>query len=126
MAGLLLQLAIPAHVVADGRGAVGSVIGVVALLIALVLGLLIWTSYGVFAVQQAQGVQAAAALVITLSIGRVQTVCPQARTERLVQGGQQGAAVQFVGAGLHGSPSVSSAPGSDRFGPCSPPEQLQV
>jgi hypothetical protein len=54
MAGLLLQLAIPAHVVADGRGAVGSVIGVVALLIALVLGLLIWTSYGVFAAQQAE------------------------------------------------------------------------
>ena len=54
MLGLLLQLALPAHVVVDGRGAVGSVIGVVALLIALVLGLLIWTSYGVFAVQQTE------------------------------------------------------------------------
>ena len=34
--------------------AVGSVIGVVALLLALVLGLLIWTSYGVFATQQTE------------------------------------------------------------------------
>jgi hypothetical protein len=54
MVGLALQLVIPAHFVTDGRGAVGSVIGVIALLLALVLGLLIWTSYGVFATQQAE------------------------------------------------------------------------
>lgn len=54
MAGLLLQVIVPAHVVAEGRGAVGSVIGVLATLLALVLGLLIWTSYGVFANQQTE------------------------------------------------------------------------
>jgi hypothetical protein len=52
--GLALQAIIPAHMITDGRGAVGSVIGVVALLLALVLGLLIWTSYGVFANQQTE------------------------------------------------------------------------
>ena len=52
MVGLGLQLIVPAAVVAEGRGAVGSVIGVLALLIALVLGLLIWTSFGVFSSQQ--------------------------------------------------------------------------
>jgi hypothetical protein len=54
MVGLILQGFLPAHVVADGRGAVGSVIGVLATLLALVLGLLIWTSYGVFANQQTE------------------------------------------------------------------------
>jgi hypothetical protein len=54
MVGLAVQDIVPAHAVADGRGAVGSVIGVVALLLALVLGLLIGTSYGVYANQQAQ------------------------------------------------------------------------
>ena len=54
MVGLALQAIVPGHVVADGRGAVGSVIGVVAVLLALVLGLLIWTSYGVFANQQSE------------------------------------------------------------------------
>lgn len=54
MVGLGLQLVVPAHFVTDGRGAVGSVIGVLALLLALVLGLLIWTSYGVFANQQSE------------------------------------------------------------------------
>jgi len=54
LAGLALQLVVPAHFIADGRGAVGSVIGVLALLLALVLGLLIWTSYGVFANQQSE------------------------------------------------------------------------
>lgn len=54
MAGLALQHFVPTQVVADGRGAVGSVIGVLATLLALVLGLLIWTSYGVFATQQTE------------------------------------------------------------------------
>ena len=54
MAGQALQLVLPAHFITDGRGTVGSVIGVLALLLALVLGLLIWTSYGVFANQQSE------------------------------------------------------------------------
>ena len=54
MLGLGVQTILPAHVIADGRGVIGLVIGVVALLLALVLGLLIWTSYGVFANQQAE------------------------------------------------------------------------
>jgi len=54
LVGLGVQTLLPAHVIADGRGVIGMVIGVVALLLALVLGLLIWTSYGVFANQQAE------------------------------------------------------------------------
>jgi hypothetical protein len=54
MVGPGVQTLLPAQVIADGRGVIGMVIGVVALLLALVLGLLIWTSYGVFANQQTE------------------------------------------------------------------------
>lgn len=54
MMGFLVQWLIPAQHIADSRGAIGSVVGLVTLLLALVLGLLIWTSYGVFTTQQSE------------------------------------------------------------------------
>ena len=52
--GFLLQWLLPVQVVADAKGMVGSIIGLVTLLLALVLGLLVWTSYGVYTDQNAE------------------------------------------------------------------------
>jgi hypothetical protein len=46
--GFPLQWLPPLRAVADAKGMVGSIIGLVTLLLALVLGLLVWTSYGVY------------------------------------------------------------------------------
>ena len=49
--GLWVQSFLPAQVLSDGKGMVGSIVGLVTLLLALVLGLLVWTSYGVYTTQ---------------------------------------------------------------------------
>ena len=54
MAGLIIQMLLPAQMLADSRGAIGGIVGLVTLLLALVLGLLIWASYGLFATQIAE------------------------------------------------------------------------
>jgi hypothetical protein len=51
--GLFLQGRIAEHYTADrSRDMIGGVVGLLTLLLALVLGLLIWTAYGVFSTQQ--------------------------------------------------------------------------
>jgi len=52
--GMLLQGAIPADVLNASKGSVGAMVGIVGLLLALVLGLLVWTAFGVFATQQSE------------------------------------------------------------------------
>ena len=54
LAGFGVQWLLPAAYVADSKGMIGSVVGLVATLLALVLGLLIWTSHGLFTTQQSQ------------------------------------------------------------------------
>jgi len=54
LAGFGLQRLLPASYLADSKGMIGSVVGLDATLLALVLGLLIWTSHGLFTAQQAQ------------------------------------------------------------------------
>ena len=49
--GFLAQWIVPLQDLADGKGMVGSVIGLVTVLLALVLGLLVWTSYAVYTKQ---------------------------------------------------------------------------
>src|SRR5271163_3690245 len=52
--GLLLQKALPkTHTSDRSRDMIGSVVGTTTLLLALVLGLLIWTAYGVYTAQKA-------------------------------------------------------------------------
>jgi hypothetical protein len=51
MAGLLIQLALPAQTLTESRGAIGGIVGLITLLLALVLGLLVWASFGVFSTQ---------------------------------------------------------------------------
>jgi hypothetical protein len=51
--GLLLQSKLAEHHTSDrSRDMIGGVVGLLTLLLALVLGLLIWTAYGVFTMQQ--------------------------------------------------------------------------
>jgi hypothetical protein len=54
LAGLCLQWLLPASYAAESKGMTGSVVGLVASLLSLVLGLLIWTSHGLFTTQQSQ------------------------------------------------------------------------
>ena len=54
LVGFLLQWLLPVQVVTDAKGMVGSITGLVILLLALVLGLLVWTSYGVYTTQNAE------------------------------------------------------------------------
>ena len=54
--GFALQAAAPAPMIADAKGMIGSVAGLVSLLLALVLGLVIWTSHGVYTTQVAESI----------------------------------------------------------------------
>jgi hypothetical protein len=54
LAGMGLQGLIPADVLNISKGAVGAMTGVIALLLALVLGLLIWTAFAVYTSQQSE------------------------------------------------------------------------
>jgi hypothetical protein len=54
-AGLAIQRLLPGHHTAErSRDMIGGVVGLLTLLLALVLGLLIWTAYGVFNTQQTE------------------------------------------------------------------------
>jgi len=54
-AGLAVQRLLPGHHTAErSRDMIGGVVGLLTLLLALVLGLLIWTAYGVFSTQQTE------------------------------------------------------------------------
>src|ERR1700678_849565 len=52
--GFFLQWLLPVQEVAGARNMIGSIIGFVTLLLALVLGLLVWTTYGVYTNQNAE------------------------------------------------------------------------
>jgi len=52
--GMLLQWLTPAQILAESKGTVGAMIGLFTLLLALVLGLLIWTAFGVYTMQQSE------------------------------------------------------------------------
>jgi hypothetical protein len=52
--GFFFQQVLPIQDVIEARGMIGSIVGLVTLLLALVLGLLVWTSYGVYTNQNAE------------------------------------------------------------------------
>src|ERR1700685_1256532 len=52
--GVLLQHWLPSQHVAEAKSAITTIQGLVGLLLALVLGLLVWTSYGVYSQQQSE------------------------------------------------------------------------
>ena len=52
--GVLLQGVLPTQHMAAAKTAITTIQGLVTLLLALVLGLLVWTSYGVYSQQQSE------------------------------------------------------------------------
>jgi hypothetical protein len=54
LVGMALQWTLPAQVLTDSKGTVGAMVGLVTLLLALVLGLLVWTAFSVYTTQQAE------------------------------------------------------------------------
>ena len=66
---------------ADAKGTIGSIIGLVTLLLALVLGLLVWTSYGVYTNQNAES-QSLGPLILKLDFA-LQQYGPEARRGRV-------------------------------------------
>ena len=52
--GMALQWVVPAQVLTEAKGPVGAMVGLVTLLLALVLGLLVFTAFSVYTTQQAE------------------------------------------------------------------------
>jgi len=52
LAGILVQWLLTASYIAESRSMVSSVVGLVGTLVSVVIGLLVWTSYGLFNAQQ--------------------------------------------------------------------------
>ena len=67
VAGMLLQWVVPAQILAESRGTVGAMVGLVTLLLALVLGFLVFTAFSVFSTQQSEA-QSLGPLVIELDV----------------------------------------------------------
>jgi hypothetical protein len=80
LVGFLLQWLLPIQHVADARGMIGSIIGLITLLLALVLGLLVWASYGVYANQNAES-QSLGPLILKLDFA-LEQYGPEARRGR--------------------------------------------
>ena len=80
MTGVLLQRWLPTQHMADAKSAIGAIQGLVTLLLALVLGLLIWTSYGVYSQQQAEA-HTLGSQILQLDLAK-----PQARAPCRVDG----------------------------------------
>jgi hypothetical protein len=85
LVGFLLPRLLPAQYVDDAKGMVGSIGGLVTLLLALVLGLLVWGSYGVYTNQNTES-QSLGPVVLKLDFA-LQQYGPEARRGRdLVRG----------------------------------------
>ena len=65
--GMALRLIVPAQVLTDSKGPVGAMVGLVTLLLALVLGLLVYTAFTVYSTQQAEA-QGLGPVVIELDV----------------------------------------------------------
>lgn len=81
LCGYLLQWLVPVQHMTDSKAAIGAVVGLVTLLLALVLGLLIWTSYGVFTTQQSEA-QGLATTTLQLDL-LLERYGPEARLGRI-------------------------------------------
>ena len=78
--GFFLQWLLPVQHVADAKGVISSIIGLVTLLLALVLGLLVWTSYGVYTHQNSES-QSLGPMILKLDL-TLEQYGPEARRGR--------------------------------------------
>jgi hypothetical protein len=65
--GMLLQWVVPADVLTASKGSVGAMVGLVTLLLALVLGLLVFTAFSVYTTQQTEA-QSLGPVIIELDV----------------------------------------------------------
>jgi len=65
--GMALQWVVPAQVLTESKGAVGAMVGLITLLLALVLGLLVFTAFSVYTTQQAEA-QSLGPVIIELDV----------------------------------------------------------
>jgi len=86
LVGFFLQWLLPVSVVKDAKDMVSSITGLIILLLALVLGLLVWTSYGVYTAQSAQS-QSLGPAVLQLDFA-LEKYGPEARLGRELLRGQ--------------------------------------
>ena len=85
--GLQLQSALPEGYSTGGaRDMIGAVTGLVTLLLALVLGLLIWTAFGVYSTQKAS-IQTVA--IYDLKFDAALNYLPTTRPRRLAEGAEE-------------------------------------
>ena len=94
--GFLLQWLLPVQDVADAKGMIGSIIGLVALLLALALGLLVWTSYGVYTNQNAES-QSLGPLILKLDFALEQYGPEADQRTRFAAGGGRARARSLLG-----------------------------
>ncbi|WP_158817499.1 hypothetical protein [Methylocapsa sp. S129] len=94
--GMLIQLTLPVQYVTDARGTVGAMVGLITLLLALVLGLLIWTAFSVFTTQQAEA-QSLGPMILELDLA-LEKYGPEASGGRaLLQAGLASSRKRFYG-----------------------------
>ncbi len=98
LVGFFLQWLLPVQHVADARGMIGSIIGLVTLLLALVLGLLVWTSYGVYTNQNAES-QSLGPLILKLDFALEQYGPEASYGRELLRGAVVRARNRFWGGG---------------------------
>lgn len=102
MIGMAVQHVLSTSMLNDSKPSVGAVAGLVTLLLALVLGLLIWTAYGVFATQVSEA-QTLAPTVIQLDFMFEQYGPEAIPGRRLLKAGVLRARARFFDANTDGS-----------------------
>jgi hypothetical protein len=96
--GFFLQWLLPVQYVADAKGMIGSIIGLVTLLLALVLGLLVWASYGVYTNQSTES-QSLGPLILKIDIALEQYGPEASRGRDLLRAAVVRARERFWGGG---------------------------
>ena len=101
VAGMLLQWVVPAQYLTEAKGTVGAMVGLVTLLLALVLGLLIFTAFSVFTTQQAEA-QSLGPVVIELDLA-LEQYGPEATLGRAgLRAALERSRARFFGDAKHG------------------------
>jgi hypothetical protein len=104
--GMLLQWLVPTQVLTDGKGTVAAMVGLFTLLLALVLGLLVYTSFAVFATQQTEA-QSLGPLIVELDLA-LEQYGPEAATGRVgLRAALERSRARFFGNGERGPQSFT-------------------
>jgi hypothetical protein len=99
--GMLLQWVVPADVLTASKGTVGAMVGLVTLLLALVLGLLVFTAFSVFTTQRDEA-QSLGPIITELDLA-LEQYGPEAAEGRLgLRAGLERSRARFFGDAEHG------------------------